>query len=94
MKRLRLDAEDAKYERQVEHYPVHGGVQRTREDDTCTREVAKEVGVATDVRIPVVAIAYVIQATPYDFPIIQVRGRKVKHLMAKIEALKISLSDE
>ena len=39
-----------------------------------------------------VAIAYVMQKTPYVFPIIG--GRKVEHLLANIEALKISLSDE
>ena len=38
------------------------------------------------------AIAYVLQRTPYVFPIIG--GRKVEHLLANIEALKISLSDE
>ena len=39
-----------------------------------------------------VAIAYVMQKTPHVFPIIG--GRKVEHLMANVEALKISLSDE
>ena len=39
-----------------------------------------------------VAIAYVMQKTPYVFPIIG--GRKVEHLMANIEALEISLTDE
>ncbi|KAL5498134.1 AAD14_4 [Sanghuangporus vaninii] len=52
-------------------------------------KVAKEVGTE---HITAVAIAYVMQKTPYVFPIIG--GRKVEHLMANIEALKISLSDE
>ena len=39
-----------------------------------------------------VAIAYVMQKTPYVFPVIG--GRKVEHLMANLEALEISLSDE
>jgi hypothetical protein len=39
-----------------------------------------------------VAIAYVMQKTPYVFPIIG--GRKVEQLMANIEALEISLSDD
>lgn len=39
-----------------------------------------------------VAIAYVMQKTPYVFPIIG--GRKVEHLMANIEALSFALSDE
>ena len=55
-------------------------------------KVAKEVGLDGDLGIPEVAIAYVLQKTPYVFPIIG--GRKVEHLMANVEALKISLSDE
>ena len=39
-----------------------------------------------------VAIAYVMHKTPYVFPIIG--GRKVEHLLANLEALEISLSDE
>ena len=52
-------------------------------------KVAKEVGTKY---ITAVAIAYVMQKTPYVFPIIG--GRKVEHLMANIDALKISLTDE
>lgn len=40
----------------------------------------------------IVAIAYVLQKTPYVFPIIG--GRKVEHLHANIEALSIALSPE
>jgi aryl-alcohol dehydrogenase-like predicted oxidoreductase len=39
-----------------------------------------------------VAIAYVMQKTPYVFPIIG--GRMVEHLYANIEALDIALTDE
>ncbi|OCH85302.1 Aldo/keto reductase [Obba rivulosa] len=49
-------------------------------------EVAKEIGAKS---ITSVAIAYVMQKTPYVFPIIG--GRKVEHLMANIEALEITL---
>ncbi|KAJ3837517.1 Aldo/keto reductase [Lentinula raphanica] len=52
-------------------------------------KVAKEVG-AKD--ISAVAIAYVMQKTPYVFPIIG--GRKIDNLVANLEALDISLSDE
>ncbi|EJD05123.1 arylalcohol dehydrogenase [Fomitiporia mediterranea MF3/22] len=52
-------------------------------------KVAKEVGTE---HITAVAIAYVMQKTPYVFPIIG--GRKVEHLMANIEALKILISEE
>ena len=39
-----------------------------------------------------VALAYVMQKTPYVFPI--VGGRKVEHLMDNIAALEIALSEE
>lgn len=39
-----------------------------------------------------VALAYVMQKTPYVFPI--VGGRKVEHLMDNIAALEIGLSEE
>ena len=51
--------------------------------------VAKEIGAKS---LNAVAIAYVMQKAPYVFPIIG--GRKVEHMMANIEALKIKLSDE
>ena len=50
-------------------------------------KVAKEVGTE---HITAVAIAYVMQKTPYVFPIIG--GRKVEHLHANIEALQITLT--
>lgn len=43
-------------------------------------------------RAHAVAIAYVMQKTPYVFPIIG--GRKVEHLHANIEALNIALTPE
>lgn len=52
-------------------------------------KVAKEVGTE---HISAIAIAYLMQNTPYVFPIIG--GRKVEQLMANIEALKIALSED
>ncbi|KAI0790736.1 aryl-alcohol dehydrogenase [Abortiporus biennis] len=52
-------------------------------------KVAKEIGAKS---INAVAIAYVMQKTPYVFPIIG--GRKVEHLHANIEALDIRLEKE
>ncbi|KAH9480241.1 Aryl-alcohol dehydrogenase [NADP(+)] [Psilocybe cubensis] len=52
-------------------------------------KVAAEVGTQS---VTAVAIAYLMQKTPYVFPIIG--GRKVEHLIQNIEALDISLSDE
>ncbi|KAK0449006.1 Aldo/keto reductase [Desarmillaria tabescens] len=53
-------------------------------------KVAAEVGAGNNVTA--VAIAYVMQKTPYVFPIIG--GRKVEHLEANLKALDISLSKE
>ncbi|KAI0757949.1 Aldo/keto reductase [Fomes fomentarius] len=50
--------------------------------------IAKEVGAES---ITAVAIAYIQHKAPYVFPI--VGGRKVEHLLANVEALKVSLSD-
>ncbi|TDL23205.1 Aldo/keto reductase [Rickenella mellea] len=52
-------------------------------------EVAKQVGAE---HITAVAIAYLMQKTPYVFPIIG--GRKIEHLLGNIEALSIRLSPE
>jgi len=52
-------------------------------------KVAAEVGAK---HITAVAIAYLMQKTPYVFPIIG--GRKVEHMIANLEALEISLSDD
>ncbi|TFK49871.1 Aldo/keto reductase [Heliocybe sulcata] len=52
-------------------------------------EVAAQVGTE---HIQAVAIAYVMQKTPYVFPLIG--GRKIEHLMANLEALDIALTPE
>ncbi|KAE9403978.1 Aldo/keto reductase [Gymnopus androsaceus JB14] len=52
-------------------------------------KVAKDIGTKS---ISAVAIAYVMQKTPYVFPIIG--GRKVEYLVENLEALSISLTDE
>ncbi|CAA7268836.1 unnamed protein product [Cyclocybe aegerita] len=56
---------------------------------TALEKVAAEVGAK---HITSVAIAYLMQKTTYVFPIIG--GRKVEHLLANIEALSISLTDD
>ena len=52
-------------------------------------KVAKEVSAK---HVSAVAIPYVMQKTPYVFPVIG--GRKVEHLQANLEALEIVLSPE
>jgi len=57
-------------------------------------EVARAQGKqeeGSSISLSAVAIAYVLQKTPYVFPI--VGGRKVEQLKANIEALSISLSE-
>ena len=51
--------------------------------------MAKEHGIES---LTAIALAYVMQKTPNVFPIIG--GRKVEHLMANIQALKIHLTDK
>lgn len=53
------------------------------------KEIGKEVGTE---HITAVAVAYVMHEAPYVFPIIG--GRKVEHLLANLDALKISLTPE
>ncbi|KAF8968930.1 NADP-dependent oxidoreductase domain-containing protein [Flammula alnicola] len=52
-------------------------------------KVAKEVGAK---HINSVAIAYLMQKTPFVFPILG--GRKIEHLLQNLEGLEITLSDE
>ncbi|KAI5115295.1 hypothetical protein M0805_002831, partial [Coniferiporia weirii] len=92
--RLRTDAEEARRAESGEKDRTTMRPDWLRNEDekkmsAALEKVAKEVGTE---HITAVAIAYVMQKTPYVFPIIG--GRKVEHLIANIEALKISLSDE
>ncbi|KAH8112132.1 aryl-alcohol dehydrogenase [NADP+] [Phellopilus nigrolimitatus] len=92
--RLRTDAEEAEREASGEKgrtilQPDWKRNENEKKMSAALEKVAKEVGTK---HITAVAIAYVMQKTPYVFPIIG--GRKVEHLLANIEALKISLSHE
>lgn len=92
--RLRTDAEEGKRAASSENSRT---VQQTdwrrneneKKMSAALEKVAKEVGTEY---ITAVAIAYVMHKAPYVFPI--VGGRKIEHLMANIEGLKIALSDE
>ncbi|EJD04771.1 aryl-alcohol dehydrogenase [NADP+] [Fomitiporia mediterranea MF3/22] len=92
--RLRTDAEEKMRLESGEKGRTMSRPEWLRDEDerkmsAALEKVAKEVGTE---HITAVAIAYLMQKTPNVFPI--VGGRKVEHLMANIEALKISLSDE
>ncbi|GBE89951.1 Aldo/keto reductase [Sparassis latifolia] len=92
--KIRTDAEEQKRRETGEkgRQIMNRAWERTPEERKmclALEEVAAEVGTKS---ITAVAIAYVLQKTPYVFPIIG--GRKVEHLMANIEALSISLTPE
>ncbi|RDW69620.1 IN2-2 protein [Coleophoma cylindrospora] len=54
--------------------------------------VLEKIATAKKTKITSVALAYVMQKTPYVFPI--VGGRKIEHLKDNIEGLAIELSEE
>lgn len=92
--RLRTDEEERRREESGEagRKMLHSQWKRTDDEKkmaAALQKVAREVGTE---HITAVAIAYVIQKTPYVFPIIG--GRKSEHLLANIEALNIALSGE
>ncbi|KII85641.1 hypothetical protein PLICRDRAFT_324057 [Plicaturopsis crispa FD-325 SS-3] len=93
--KLRTDAEEAHRRETGENgrdLGLGGGWERTEQEKAMVRvleKVAAEVGTE---HVTAVAIAYVLQKTPYVFPIIG--GRKVEHLLANIDALRITLRPE
>ena len=92
--RLRSDEEEERRAESGENGRVvfHSDWKRTDAEkamSTALDKVAKEVGAK---HLTAVAIAYVMQKTPYVFPIIG--GRKVEQLKANLEALEIVLTPE
>ncbi|KAJ3492254.1 hypothetical protein NLI96_g157 [Meripilus lineatus] len=92
--KIRTDAEEEQRRETGEKGRTLSGRPWERTEDQrkvcqALEKVASEVGTKS---ISAVAIAYVLQKTPYVFPIIG--GRKVEHLHANIEALSIALSPE
>ncbi|KAI9066497.1 aryl-alcohol dehydrogenase [Trametes sanguinea] len=92
--KIRTDAEEEERRRSGEKGRMILGPNWERnetEKKVCKvlEEVAAQVGAKS---IQAVAIAYVMQKTPYVFPILG--GRKPEQLYANIEALNINLTDE
>lgn len=90
--KIRSDAEEQRRRETGEKGRMLFGANWERTEDErkmclALEEVAKEVGAKN---ITSVAIAYVMQKTPYVFPIIG--GRKVEHLKDNLEALEITLT--
>ncbi|KAF5389591.1 hypothetical protein D9757_004187 [Collybiopsis confluens] len=92
--KLRTDAEEQRRKESGENgRTMLGDWQRSEEEIRISRaleKVAGEVGLGDN--IGAVAIAYVMQKTPYVFPI--VGGRKIEQLEANIKALDVTLSEE
>ena len=92
--KIRTDAEEERRRTSGEKgREIFGpGWERTEDERKVCKaleEVAQQVGTKS---IQAVAIAYVMQKTPYVFPIIGCR--KIEQLQANIEALDVSLSPE
>ncbi|KAF9064057.1 NADP-dependent oxidoreductase domain-containing protein [Rhodocollybia butyracea] len=91
--KLRTDAEEQRRKESGEKgRTMLGDWERTEDEAQMSRaleKVAKDIGTKS---ISAVAIAYVMQKTPYVFPIIG--GRKIENLKDNLEALDITLSEE
>ncbi|KAJ3492221.1 hypothetical protein NLI96_g165 [Meripilus lineatus] len=92
--KIRTDAEEQRRRETNEKGRMWLGPDWERNEDEkkvcqALEKVAAEVGAKS---ITAVAIAYVMQKTPYVFPIIG--GRKVEHFHSNLEALEISLSPD
>lgn len=92
--KLRTDEEEERRAQSGEKGRMYRGAdwkrnEREKAVSGALEKVAEEVGAKN---VTAVAIAYVMQKTPYVFPIIG--GRKVEHLQANLEALEIVLSPE
>jgi len=90
--RLRSDEEEEKRRQTGEKgREIFGGTWERSEDErkvaNALQRIGKEIGTP---HITAVAIAYVMQKTTHVFPIIG--GRKIEHLQANIDALKITLT--
>ncbi len=55
-------------------------------------KVLEKIAVAKNTELTSVALAYVMQKTPYVFPI--VGGRKLEHIKGNVAALSVSLTQE
>ncbi|KAF9067232.1 NADP-dependent oxidoreductase domain-containing protein [Rhodocollybia butyracea] len=92
--KLRTDAEEQRRRESGENGRTMFGAnwERTEEEvkiSHALEKVAKDIGAKS---ISAVAIAYVMQKTPYVFPIIG--GRKIENLVDNLEALDITLNNE
>lgn len=71
---------------------ITGDGSQTEQEVKISEALEKVASQHGDVSVTAVALAYVMQKTPYVFPIIG--GRKVEHLKDNIKALSIHLTDK
>ncbi|KAF9465835.1 NADP-dependent oxidoreductase domain-containing protein [Collybia nuda] len=90
--RFRTDAEEEARAKSGEYRRMGPGFERTEKEKKVSKALEKFANEVGTKHITTVAIAYLLHKVPYVFPLIG--GRKVEHLLANIEALDISLSDE
>ncbi|EKG20292.1 Aldo/keto reductase [Macrophomina phaseolina MS6] len=86
----RFQTEEGFRERE-KHNPGRNFIPTTQRDKQVSKvleDMSKEKGVP----LLSIALAYVVQKTPYVFPI--VGGRKVEHIQGSIEALGVTLTEE
>ncbi|KAK0190160.1 NADP-dependent oxidoreductase domain-containing protein [Armillaria mellea] len=94
--KFRTDAEEEERRQSGEKGRVIAGLgvgwERNENEKKISRALEKVAGEVGAKNIRSVALAYVMQKTPYVFPLIG--GRKVEHLESNLEALDIALSKE
>ncbi|KAK0440462.1 NADP-dependent oxidoreductase domain-containing protein [Desarmillaria tabescens] len=94
--KFRTDAEEEERRQSGEKGRAVAGLgiswERNEDEKKISRALEKVAGEVGAKNIRSVALAYVMQKTPYVFPLIG--GRKVEHLVSNLEALDITLSKE
>lgn len=94
--KFRTDAEEEERKQSGEKGRAIAGMgigwERNENEKKISRALEKVAGEVGATNIRSVALAYVLQKTPYVFPLIG--GRKVEHLVSNLEALDITLSKE
>ncbi|KAF9465833.1 NADP-dependent oxidoreductase domain-containing protein [Collybia nuda] len=90
--KFRTDAEEEERGKKGEYRKMRPDWERNDREKKISKVLEKIAGEVGTKHLTAVALAYLLHKTPYVFPI--VGGRKVEHLLANIEALDISLSNE
>lgn len=82
---------EASFKEREQNNPGRKGKKPTSVERAVSK-VMEDIASAKNTTITSIALAYVMQKTPYVFPI--VGGRKVEHLKGNIDALSVDLTEE